>query len=270
MTIRQPAVAGSFYPGTKQQLETELNKLIKRIPDKEKHTAKGIVSPHAGYAYSGGVAGAIFSRIVIPETAIILAPNHTGRGEPFALWPKGKWITPINTTEIDESLTRLIRDASNLVKDDTSAHMQEHSAEVQLPFLQYLNPEIKIVVMVISSNHLEQLKSFGKSLGEVLLTYPKTNLIIASSDMTHYESHQSAEEKDKKAIAKILALDPDGLYETIHKHNITMCGYAPTIAMLAACKILGAQKAELIKYQTSGETSGDYSQVVGYAGIVVL
>lgn len=269
MTIRQSVVAGSFYPGTKHQLEETLKKLIPGIPDNAKYAAKGVVSPHAGYIYSGGVAGSVFAHIVIPEIAVILAPNHTGMGESFALWPDGKWLTPLGTAEIDEELTRLIKESSPLVKEDTLAHLREHSAEVQLPFLQYLNRGIKVVVIVIGSTNLRELKSFGKSLGEVLRTYPKSNLVIASSDMTHYEPHEIAQEKDKKAIAKILVLDPDGLYETVYEHDISMCGFAPTIAMLSACKALGAQSAKLVKYQTSGDTSGDYSQVVGYAGITV-
>ncbi len=269
MPDRSPVVAGSFYPGTKAQLEKELKRLIPQVPAEDKVIAKGIISPHAGYIYSGGVAGTVFAAVNIPEVAVILAPNHTGIGKPFALWPEGTWSTPIGTTEIDKELTGLIRNDSNLAKDDTSAHTQEHSAEVQLPFLQYLRPDIKIVVMVISASNLESLKSLGESLKKSLDSYPKSVLIVASSDMNHYESQKTTETKDQKAIDRILEFDTDGLYETVRKHNITMCGYAPTIVMLEASKALGAQKVKLIKYQTSGDTSGDYSQVVGYAGIVV-
>jgi MEMO1 family protein len=270
MITRQPAVAGSFYPDTKQQLEEMMHGLVNPVTKTSQLKAKGIISPHAGYVYSGNVAGMLFSHITIPEVGIILAPNHTGLGKSFALWPNGSWQTPLGTTAIDETLNRLIKNCSPLIEEDTLAHLREHSAEVQLPFLQYLRPDIKIVVIVIGSTNLKELKSLGANLGNILCNYPKSHLIIASSDMTHYESAETAHKKDTQALNQIMALDSDQLHKTINDHKISMCGFAPTIVMIEACKILGAQKAELIKYQTSGEVSGDYDEVVGYAGVAII
>jgi hypothetical protein len=271
---RKPAVAGFFYPDGKTEL---LSMLENFVPKKEKKTtAIGIVSPHAGYIYSGNVAGAVFSEITPPQEAIILSPNHTGMGRPFSLYPGGSfWSTPLGKVEISGELTALIKNSYELVDEDTSAHHREHAAEVQLPFLQYINPKVKVACVVISpystasKNQLKLLQEFGLSLGEAIKKYDKRPLIIASSDMTHYESLESAKDKDFKAIKEIQSLNEEGLFEVINKYDISMCGYAPTIVMIKACKVLGAKQARLIKYATSGEVSGDFDHVVGYAGIVI-
>ncbi|MEK7449790.1 MAG: AmmeMemoRadiSam system protein B [Planctomycetota bacterium] len=265
---REPAVAGSFYPGRQSVLKNDLKKLTHKV--EKKYDALGVISPHAGYMYSGWVAGEVFSSINIPERVVILAPNHTGRGELFSLWPDGKWMTPLGEVVIDKELGDAIKKSARMVDEDIQSHLEEHSAEVQLPFLQYLKPHFQMAVIVIASNCLDDLKLFGQNLGEALKSYGQKILIIASSDMTHYESHQSAGQKDKKAIEKILRLDEDGLYETVRKNDISMCGVGPAIAMLSAVKVLGAQSAKLLKYQTSGEISGDFERVVGYAGLVVI
>lgn len=265
--IREPAVAGSFYPGTQAKLKAVLDNFIKK--DQKKYDAYGVVSPHAGYIYSGAVAGEVFSSVNLPEDIVIIAPNHTGLGELFSLWPRGEWQTPLGAVDINQELNNLIKKHASMVTEDTKAHLQEHSAEVQVPFLQYFKDNIKIVVMVIASHSLKELKLFGTNLAQAIKEFGKPVLIVASSDMTHYESHNVAKEKDQKAIDKMVALDEDGLYQVVNKYQISMCGYAPTISMLTAAKQLGAQKGHLIRYMTSGETSGDYNQVVGYAGLVV-
>jgi len=265
--LRRPVVAGRFYSGSAAALKAEVEKYIK--PCEAKKKVLGVVSPHAGYVYSGPVAGDLFSQIVVPGTAVILAPNHTGVGADFALWSSGHWRTPLGDVEVDEELADRLYTSCDLLEEDADAHHGEHSAEVQVPFLQYFNPGVRIVGIVIRSHKLDELKELGQRLADGVKALRPDALIVASSDMTHYEPVAAAKQKDDLAIHKILGLDEDGLWHTVMKHRISMCGFAPTVAMLAACKALGAKKATLTKYQTSGDVSGDYDAVVGYAGVVV-
>ena len=264
---RSSIASGSFYPGNKEELESVLKTLMEDCPERQK--ALGVISPHAGYVYSGRVMGSVFSRIEIPGTVIILAPNHTGRGKPFSIWPEGLWRTPLGDTSIDEELVNEILNTCELIEIDKTAHDNEHSAEVILPFLQYKNPQVKIVVIVVRSGNFENLSIVGKSIGNILKKTRPDTLVVASSDMTHYESQQSADEKDKSAIAEIVALREEGLYRVVRELDISMCGVSPVISMIVCSKERDAAKAELIKYETSGDTTGDYKQVVGYAGLIV-
>lgn len=265
--MRQPAVAGSFYSRDAIQLKSDIEGFM--IKDCEKQAALGAVSPHAGYMYSGRVAGNLYSRIKIPDTVVVLAPNHTGYGVPYSIWPGGLWRTPLGDIEVDEEVVDELVHVCNLVEKDQEAHEREHAAEVQIPFIQYCNPHSKIVVMVISSRNITDLKNIGKSLSRVLQKLRPDALVVASSDMTHYESQASANRKDRVAIDEILALNEDNLYNTVRDMHITMCGIYPAVTMLVCSKERGAKKAELIRYETSGDITGDYDQVVGYAGIVV-
>ena len=264
---RSPIASGSFYPGNKEELESVLKTLMESCPERQK--ALGVISPHAGYVYSGRVMGSVFSRIEIPGTVIILAPNHTGRGKPFSVWPEGFWRTPLGDTPIDEELVNEILNTCELVEKDNAAHKNEHSAEVILPFLQYKNPQVKIVVIVVRSGNFEDLRMIGKTIGDILKKTKPDTLVVASSDMTHYESQQSADKKDKSVIAEIVALREEGLYRVVRELDVSMCGVSPVISMMVCAKERDATKAELIKYETSGNTTGDYKQVVGYAGIIV-
>ena len=265
--VRPPVVSGSFYPGSKDKLIEELKTLI---DDKlEKRKVLGAISPHAGYMYSGRVMGAVFSKIEVPDSVVILAPNHTGCGAPYSIWPEGSWETPLGEISIDEELVSKILNSCNLLDKDKEAHVREHSAEVILPFLQYFNPQVRIVVIVIKSGNFNDLEIIGKSIGHVLKSISPSALVVASSDMTHYESQQSASKKDKSAIAEIVALNEEALYNVVQESNITMCGVHPAISMIVCSKERSATKAELIRYETSGDTTGDYDQVVGYAGIIV-
>ena len=264
---RSPIASGSFYPGNQEELESVLKTLMEDCPQRQK--ALGAISPHAGYVYSGRVMGSVFSRIEVPETVVILAPNHTGRGASFSVWPEGPWRTPLGDTSIDEELVNEILNRCELIEKDKVAHQNEHSAEVILPFLQYRNPQVKIVVIVVRSGNFEDLSTVGKSIGDALNKIRPDTLVVASSDMTHYESQQSADKKDKSAIAEIVALREEGLYRVVREQCISMCGVSPVISMMVCSKERDAAKAELIKYETSGEASGDYKQVVGYAGIIV-
>ncbi len=200
---------------------------------------------------------------------MILAPNHTGYGPGYSIWPEGCWKTPLGETSTDEELVSDILNSCNLLEKDKEAHVREHSAEVILPFLQHFNPQVKIVVIVIRSNKIDDLKTIGKSIGQVLKNMRPSTLVVASSDMTHYESQESADKKDKSAIAEIVAMREEGLYNVVRESNITMCGVNPSVSMIVCSKERGATKAELVKYATSGDVTGDYDQVVGYAGILV-
>jgi hypothetical protein len=265
--IRNPAVAGQFYPGSPDQLR----QMIKEMVDKEsaKEEVIGLVLPHAGYIYSGPVAGATLSRIRFKDTFIIIGPTHTGQGEPFSIMTGGAWKTPLGEVEIDSELAQQILAASKYLREDSLAHMNEHSIEVQLPFLQYFRQESKFVPIMLGSAGGDVYKEIGREIAGVIKESPKKVVIIASSDMTHYESHQSARKKDTLAIEAMLDLDEDELLKRVRELGITMCGYAPAVSLISAAKELGAKGAELVRYQTSGETSGDYSSVVGYAGIII-
>ncbi|MEK6635233.1 MAG: AmmeMemoRadiSam system protein B [Planctomycetota bacterium] len=265
--IRHPAVAGSFYSGDATRLRSDIEGYITK--DCEKQAVLGVVSPHAGYMYSGRVAGNLYSRIKIPDTVVILAPNHTGYGVPYSIWSDGSWRTPLGDVGVNQNVVDELVRVCSLIEKDKEAHLYEHAAEVQIPFIQYFNPCIKIVVMVVSSRNIADLKNIGKSLSLVLQRLCPDALVVASSDMTHYETQAIANMKDKIAINEILALNEDNLYNKVHNMHITMCGIYPAVIMLVCSKERGAKKAELVRYETSGDITGDYNQVVGYAGITV-
>lgn len=268
--IRRPAAAGQFYPDSRESLSKDVASLLDKVLDKE--DAIGVVSPHAGYVYSGRVAGMVLSSIRPKPTYIIMGPNHTGMGERFSVSVDNAWKTPLGDVRIDKALAAAIRKNSRHVKEDNLAHTYEHSIEVQLPILQVLQTDFRFVPIVISHGDSAIYREIGKALAasvkEARLASCCT--IIASSDMTHYESSDSAEKKDRKAIEAILELDEEKLIDVVENFDISMCGYAPIAIMLVAAKELGARSARLIKYQTSGDASGDYSSVVGYAGITIV
>ncbi len=279
--LRQPAVAGHFYKGSPEALKKQVEGFI--IPAAQRRKAIGIVAPHAGLIYSGSVAGAVYSSIELPDTYILIGPNHTGLGAPVSLMAKGAWETPLGTVAIDETLAASILSKSSRISEDTLAHLREHSLEVQLPFIQYFKKDFRIVPIQMLDTRLEICLEVGRAVAAAIQERREQRaesrgehgdkpvvLIVASSDMSHYERARAAKEKDYKAIDQILNLDPQGLFRTIKNYGITMCGYGPAVAMLAASKLLGATKAELIKYANSGEVSGDYDQVVGYAGIIIM
>jgi AmmeMemoRadiSam system protein B len=261
---RNPAVAGQFYPAVRAKLEAELRAMT--ATDGRRESALAVMCPHAGYVYSGAIAGQVYSRVAIPPTVLILAPSHTGLGAEFALFPDGSWKTPLGEAQIDAELNALIVKNAPLVSEDALAHSREHSAEVQVPFLR---PDVKIASIVIGSGDLKKLKELGSGIGKAISELGRPVLVVSSSDMTHYEPAKTAAEKDARAIEQILALDEDGLFEVVRENRITMCGVAPTVAMIACAKVLGAKKASLVKYANSGEVSGDFDEVVGYAGIIV-
>lgn len=265
--IRKPAVAGQFYSSNPKVLWDEIAKYIdKTIPKK---VVKGIVVPHAGYIYSGKVAGEVYSQIEIPNRLIILSPNHTGLGVPFSIMNQGEWQLPFGNAKIDEGLANKLIDKCDFLEVDTIAHLREHALEVQLPFIQYLKKDFTFVPITLGHVSLKDCQQLGEAIAQVIQKEKEEILIVASSDMNHYQDQETTLEKDQWAIDEILKRNPQSLYEVVHQKDISMCGIIPTTVMLTACNQLGAIKAELIDHKTSGDVSGDYERVVGYAGVIV-
>jgi len=270
--VRTPAVAGRFYPGRAEELLREIREYTspgKTTVESGRIAAIGCVAPHAGYIYSGGVAGAVYSRLEIPERCVILCPNHTGKGRPLAIMANTAWQTPLGEVAADADLGARLLLRFPMLQEDSAAHRAEHAIEVQIPFLQAQQPELSIVPIVIGTSDFDVLRGLGEALADVIADRDEKVLIIASSDMNHYESDAVTRVKDHKAIERVLALDARGLWEVVMNEDISMCGFAPTIVMLTAAKLLGATSATLVKYATTGDVSGDYESVVGYAGIIV-
>jgi len=265
-TVREPAVAGRFYPANPERLRADIESYL---PSDKKTPAIACMVPHAGYMYSGHVAGAVFSRLEIPARCIVLGPNHTGRGHPLAIVKDGSWRTPLGELPIDSGLAERLMHEFPALSEDSAAHRSEHSIEVEVPFLQVCRSSVKFVPIAIGTGQLILLEQLGQALAEVLKNSKEPALIIASSDMNHYEDDATTRIKDRKAIEKILALDAPGLYETVMNESISMCGFGPAVAMLTAAQRLGAQTAELALYATSADVSGDHNVTVGYAGIII-
>ncbi|HIJ91241.1 MAG: AmmeMemoRadiSam system protein B [Desulfobulbaceae bacterium] len=264
---REPAVAHQFYPGDPATLQKTLDRLIPAATVKQKGLA--VISPHAGYIYSGGVAGETFAAVEIPQDIVVMGPNHHGYGASVALMQKGAWNMPLGEVTINTVLAQHLLAQSALIETDSLAHRFEHSLEVQVPFLQYFRPDMTLTPIVISHLSFKSCQEIGEALALAIEKYGKPVLIVASSDMSHYESRESATAKDSQAMEQITALNPEGLYNTVLGKRISMCGIMPaTIALIAALR-LGATQAKLIRYTDSGETSGDTNQVVGYAGFVI-
>ncbi len=264
---RTPAVAGQFYHGTGVRLKEQVAQYVR--PDAPRETVVGVLAPHAGLIYSGSVAGEVFSSIRMPQTFIMLGPNHTGLGAAISLMDVGEWEIPTATFKIDSRLASKIALSSDRVSRDAQAHIFEHSLEVQLPFIAYFSTEAKIVPIAILSASYDDCLDLARAIADAVRAADYPVVILASSDMSHYLPEKQARRLDNLAIEKLLALDSAGLYETVRRERISMCGYLPATVMLAASRLLGADSARLVKYATSGDVSGDYDSVVGYAGIVV-
>ncbi len=270
--IRQPAVAGQFYYFDNEMLDKQVRELVNT--DLPRKHVKGIVSPHAGLMYSGKVAGEVYSRIKTPDTFILLGPNHSGFGPDFSIMTEGLWKMPFGDVRIDSLVAKEIYKSTDLIDDDMQAHSREHSLEVQLPFMQYFGDGFQIIPIAIkhytpSNDFLELCMELGSTIANVLNKLDMKFTIVASTDFTHYESQEKAMENDQAAIDAILNLDPKTLFKVVKNRSISMCGYAPVAIMLSACLNMGATSAELVKYMTSGDIVNDYSQVVGYGGLIV-
>jgi len=266
--LRKPAVAGYFYPSTKDGLLSDLRYLV--VPSSRKVSAKAIIVPHAGYMYSGGVAGKVYGMIKPPDIAVILGPNHTGLGARASIFDGDAYLTPLGEAKVEKDGVSFLIEQAPFLTPEKLAHLHEHSLEVQVPFLQYINPNLKIIPIVLLDLSLEEIYTLGSALAEYVLKHPeKSILLVASTDFSHYVPHEVAKKKDFLAIEQIKRLSPEGLLQVVFRERISMCGYLPVSCLLAACQKLPVSTVELVDYKTSGDIIGDYSSVVGYAGIVI-
>jgi AmmeMemoRadiSam system protein B len=263
---RIPAVAGMFYPAASQELARTVKALIGPNPGYEK--ALAVVAPHAGYMYSGAIAGAVYGQVRVPAIAAVLCPNHTGMGTPASIVSSGTWQIPGHRVPIAQKLAEKLKLLA-LIDEDAVAHRREHSAEVHLPFLVERNPAVTLVPLCLGRLRFDRCREIGHALAEAVRDLAEEVLIVASTDMSHYLPAAFAEKQDRKALDRVEQLDAEGLYKTVLENDISMCGFIPTTIALVAAKELGATEAKLIRYGNSGEISGDFSNVVGYAGLVI-
>jgi len=266
--LRLPAVAGRFYPSDPKELTALVRQYSQPDSQLPPSNVKACLVPHAGYVYSGHVAGAVYAQIALPEKIIMLGVRHYPRGEPAAILSTGAWRTPLGDAPIDSGLAEELRGACSLLREDGVAHSAEHSLEVQVPFLQVLAPAFSFVPLALGTVRFEWVVGVGEAIARVLGNAKENILLLTTSDLNHYEDDATTRIKDHKAIEHLLALDPQGLYDTCRNEEISMCGLGPAVAMLTALNALGAKKSELVKYATSADVSGDRSQVVGYAGMI--
>ena len=269
--LRMPAVSGRFYPSNPAELTTLVRQYTK-VEKKEEALlkAKACLVPHAGYVYSGHVAGAVYGRISISKKIIVLGVRHYPHGANAAILSSGAWRTPLGDAPIDEPLAEALREACPLLREDSVAHSSEHSLEVQIPFLQVLQPGITFVPIALGTVRFEDLLAVGEAIGNVIAASREEILLLTTSDLNHHENDATTRVKDHKAIDRILSMDARGLYDTCRNEAISMCGLGPAVAMLTALQRLGTVRPELVRYATSADVSGDYSAVVGYAGMIFL
>jgi len=266
--IRKPAVAGSFYPSNPEELTLMIKSLVDL--ERERRKALAVISPHAGFIYSGPIAGALFSSVQFPDKYVLLGPSHRKISSKAAIMRTGTWSTPLGDIPVDSELADLILSSSTILEEDEEAHRSEHSLEVQLPFIKYFVKHFSIVPICIGYHiSYEELEELGRAVAQGIKKCELEALIIASTDMSHYVKQSTAQKLDFMAIHKIQELNPRGLYDIVTSRNISMCGFQPTVSALVASKELEAKTASLIKYQTSGDISGDYEAVVGYAGVLI-
>jgi AmmeMemoRadiSam system protein B len=267
--LRLPAVSGRFYPSSPAELAALIRQYTRVDCAHEPEHAKACLVPHAGYFYSGPVAGAVYARMAIPKKILILGVRHYPRGANAAILSSGAWRTPLGDAPIDEALAEALRAACPLLREDSVAHSSEHSLEVQIPFLQVLQKEFTFVPVALGSLRFEDLVIVGQAIGRVIAASSDEILLLTTSDLNHYENDATTRVKDRKAIERILAVDASGLYDTCRNEAISMCGLGPTVAMLTALESLGTARQELVRYATSADVSGDLNSVVGYAGILL-
>lgn len=271
---RQPVVAGRFYDADPGRLDAAVDGYLSSH-DHPVTDAPGTgqtllaMVPHAGYVYSGSVCGQTLASAALAPTILLLGPNHTGLGRPFALWPDGAWHIPGAALPVDTELASALLAADPRIEPDTAAHLREHSIEVVLPFLHRLDPSVAIVPMAVASRSFGDLEGVGRAIGRVLAAFPRPVSMVISSDMSHYVSHDESRRLDSLALEAAVALDPRGLFDTVRSHSISMCGVQPMTVGLFAALEMGATRGQLVVYATSGEVSGDFDQVVGYAGVLV-
>ena len=266
--LRYPAVSGRFYPSNPDELTLAVRRFAFAEPGVRKHRARACLVPHAGYIYSGHVAGAVYARMELPTKVLILGVRHFPRGKPRAILSSGAWRTPLGDAPIDSGLAATLSAACPLLQEDMEAHRAEHSLEVQLPFLQVLAPGFTFVPVALGTLHFDDLIAVGEGIARVLSSAPEEILLLTTSDLNHYEDDETTRRKDRKAIDQLLALDARGLFDVCLNEEISMCGLGPAVAMITALRTLGSASAELVRYATSADVAGDRDAVVGYPGMV--
>lgn len=266
--MRKPVVAGRFYPANDQELLQVVESYINGGKATPPVDACAVIVPHAGYVYSGKLAGNTLASVHIPETVVLIGPNHTGQGVPISL-STDQWSTPFGCVPANTDLAHLIAGENDSIKIDEAAHTFEHSLEVQLPFLQKLQQNLSIVPLTLGHLSYDQCEELADSIACSIEKYGKKTLIVASSDMSHYETRDVATMKDRMALDAVISMDPQKLYSTVQNHKISMCGVIPVVTTLLICKKTGAKTAHLLDYTDSGSFSGDTEQVVGYAGVII-
>ena len=266
--LRLPAVAGQFYPANPQELAAFVRRLTNQPNPQQKSHVKACLVPHAGYIYSGHVAGAVFAKIHIPRSVVILGVRHFPRGADVAIRSEGAWRTPLGDVPVNTMLAAELKRACPLLVEDASAHEQEHSLEVQLPFLQALQPDVQIVPIALGTHRLEDLESLGAGISRVVAAAGEEILIVATTDLNHYEDETTTQKRDALAISQLEAMNAGKLYEVCQSESISMCGLGAAVALLAALKKMQATRAEVVQHATSAAISGDYGRVVGYAGMI--
>jgi len=267
LSTRAARLAGSWYPGSAESLTARLDGFLASDVDPDR--AIGIVAPHAGYVYSGATAGRVYARVVVPDRVVVLCVNHKVIGKPLAAWIEGEWETPIGSLPVDAEAAALIVENCPPLEADEVAHSEEHSLEIQLPFIKRRNPGARIVPISVGSHDAGALQSLGEAIADCVRNLPGEALIVASNDMTHFEPAAAAAERDAMALERVRALDPAGLLDVVAREGISMCGAGPTATMLWAAEKLGATGCELVDYSHSGMVTGDDSDVVAYAGLIV-
>ena len=277
--IRQTCVAGLFYESDESLLTRNIESMIDSINDEsisDEATIKSIVVPHAGYVYSGRTACYAFNELTkddLPETFVIIGPNHTGIGDRLSLSTSKKWNTPLGDIDVDVEFINKLNEVDLNCTLDESAHIREHSIEVELPFLQYIagkkNTDFKIVPIIIKYQHPQLCKDLARSIHEASKQLDRKIIIIASTDLTHYEDADTAKFYDSKVMKAIENMDSDDLFKQIVEYDITMCGYGPTITAMEYSKLIGAKNSYILKYSNSGDVSGDYDSVVGYTSAMI-
>ena len=271
--VRAPAVSGRFYPGTRDELQRAVRELLRTVePGAHPAAARAAIAPHAGYLYSGLTAAHVFARLRLPRLIVIVAPNHTGMCRApggASLWEKGAFATPLGEVPIDDVFTAALLAACPLVGVDHDAHRTEHAVEVMLPFLQLLQPEARVVPLVLAWDDWTSSQALGTALATLIKAAAEPVLLLASSDLNHYEPAAVGELKDAQALGAVQALDGAELLDRCRRERISMCGRAPAATVLAAARALGATRAEVVDYRHSGWVTGDESAVVGYGGVVI-
>ncbi len=256
-----------FYESRPDRLEKDVRDRL--AVDAVPADAFGAIAPHAGYLYSGGVAGAVYARVRVPATCVILCPNHTGRGAPASIEPSDAWRTPLGDVRVDRTMATRLRELAPSLTDDAEAHRREHSLEVQLPFLQVLRPDVAFVPVCLGEPSLALCREVGEAIAQLRAESPEPPLVIASSDMNHYEPRDEGRRKDGLALARVEKLDPEGLFRTVLTEDISMCGFLPATALLFAARAARAREAKVVARADSGDQTGDTTSVVGYAGVVI-